>query len=86
MALTVLAKLAGDDMAKAIQLGIEYDPQPPFDAARWRRPGPSWSNWSGPHSRPRTSTPPPSTAESGVAGPTAAVARSPQIRLGQVRW
>jgi hypothetical protein len=22
----------GDDMARAIQLAIEYDPQPPFDA------------------------------------------------------
>jgi putative intracellular protease/amidase len=32
MALTLAAHLAGDDVAKAIQLGIEYDPQPPFDA------------------------------------------------------
>ncbi len=32
MALVLAARLAGDDMAKAIQLGIEYDPQPPFDA------------------------------------------------------
>lgn len=32
MALTLAAKIAGDDVAKAIQLGIEYDPQPPFDA------------------------------------------------------
>lgn len=32
MALTLAARLAGDDVARAIQLGIEYDPQPPFDA------------------------------------------------------
>ena len=32
MALTLAARHAGEDVAKAIQLGIEYDPQPPFDA------------------------------------------------------
>ena len=32
MALWLAARIAGDDVAKAIQLGIEYDPQPPFDA------------------------------------------------------
>jgi putative intracellular protease/amidase len=32
MALRLAAHVAGDDLAKAIQLGIEYDPQPPFDA------------------------------------------------------
>jgi len=31
-ALTVAAETFGEDLAKAIQLGIEYDPQPPFDA------------------------------------------------------
>jgi putative intracellular protease/amidase len=31
MALTLVTHIAGDDVAKAIQLGIEYDPQPPFD-------------------------------------------------------
>lgn len=30
MALTLAARIAGEDVAKAIQLGIEYDPQPPF--------------------------------------------------------
>ncbi len=30
-ALTLAAKIAGDDMAKTLQLGIEYDPDPPFD-------------------------------------------------------
>jgi putative intracellular protease/amidase len=32
MGLTLAAKLAGDEVAQTIQLGIEYDPQPPFDA------------------------------------------------------
>jgi transcriptional regulator GlxA family with amidase domain len=30
MALTLAAAIAGDEIAQAIQLGIEYDPQPPF--------------------------------------------------------
>ena len=32
MALTLVARIAGDEVAQAIQLGIEYDPQPPFDS------------------------------------------------------
>ena len=32
MALHLAARLAGEEVAKAIQLGIEYDPEPPFDA------------------------------------------------------
>jgi len=32
MALTLAAHIAGDEIAQAIQLGIEYDPQPPFDS------------------------------------------------------
>jgi hypothetical protein len=32
MALTLAARIAGDDVAQAIQLSIEYDPQPPFDS------------------------------------------------------
>ena len=32
MALTLAARIAGDDLAQAIQLGIEYDPEPPFDS------------------------------------------------------
>ena len=31
MALRLVQKIAGDDLAQALQLGIEYDPQPPFD-------------------------------------------------------
>ena len=32
LALTLVARVAGPETAQAIQLGIEYDPQPPFDA------------------------------------------------------
>jgi putative intracellular protease/amidase len=32
MGLTLAGKIAGPEVAQAIQLGIEYDPQPPFDA------------------------------------------------------
>lgn len=32
MALTLAAEIAGEDIAQAIQLYIEYDPQPPFDS------------------------------------------------------
>ncbi|HTA97997.1 MAG TPA: DJ-1/PfpI family protein [Solirubrobacteraceae bacterium] len=32
MALQLAAHIGGDQLAQAIQLGIEYDPQPPFDA------------------------------------------------------
>lgn len=37
MALTLVDLLHGPEMAEAIQLGIEYDPQPPFDSgAPWK--------------------------------------------------
>jgi transcriptional regulator GlxA family with amidase domain len=32
MALTLAERISGREVAQAIQLGIEYDPQPPFDA------------------------------------------------------
>jgi transcriptional regulator GlxA family with amidase domain len=32
MALFLAGRIAGDTIAQAIQLGIEYDPQPPYDA------------------------------------------------------
>jgi transcriptional regulator GlxA family with amidase domain len=32
MALAIAEKVAGTEVAQIIQLGIEYDPQPPFDA------------------------------------------------------
>ena len=32
MALALAGRIAGDETAQAIQLMIEYDPQPPYDA------------------------------------------------------
>jgi putative intracellular protease/amidase len=32
MALTLVQRINGDEVAKAVQLGIEYDPNPPLDA------------------------------------------------------
>jgi putative intracellular protease/amidase len=40
MALTLAALIAGEDVAKAIQLAVEYDPQPPFDAGSPAKAGP----------------------------------------------
>ena len=40
MALTLAARIAGDEVAQAIQLGIEYDPQPPFDAGNAAKASP----------------------------------------------
>jgi putative intracellular protease/amidase len=40
MALGLAARLTDDDTARAIQLGIEYDPQPPFDAGSPEKAGP----------------------------------------------
>ena len=37
MALTLVERTSGPEVAQAIQLGIEYDPQPPFDSgAPWK--------------------------------------------------
>jgi putative intracellular protease/amidase len=41
MALTLAARLVGDEAAKAIQLAIEYDPQPPFDAGSVEKSDPA---------------------------------------------
>ena len=43
MALHLAAKLAGEDAAKAIQLGIEYDPEPRSTPARRARRPTTWS-------------------------------------------
>ena len=40
MALTLAARIAGEQVARAIQLGIEYDPQPPFDSGDARKATP----------------------------------------------
>jgi putative intracellular protease/amidase len=36
MALLLAARIAGDEVAQLIQLGIEYDPQPPFQSGSLR--------------------------------------------------
>lgn len=41
MALVLAARLAGDDVARGIQLAIEYDPEPPFDAGSPEKAGPA---------------------------------------------
>jgi len=38
--LTVAAELAGEEVAKSIQLVLEYDPQPPFDTGSPEKAGP----------------------------------------------
>jgi len=38
--LTVVAEIFGEDVAKSIQLGIEYNPQPPFNAGSPEGAGP----------------------------------------------
>ncbi len=40
MALTLAAEIAGDEVAQAIQLGIEYDPEPPFHSGSVAKAGP----------------------------------------------
>jgi transcriptional regulator GlxA family with amidase domain len=40
MALTLTARVHGDELARRIQLMIEYDPQPPFDAGSPEKAGP----------------------------------------------
>jgi len=37
MALALAARVAGEPVARAIQLGIEYDPEPPFDSGSPRK-------------------------------------------------
>jgi transcriptional regulator GlxA family with amidase domain len=40
LALVLASRLAGERIAQAIQLGIEYDPEPPFDCGRPEKAGP----------------------------------------------
>ena len=40
MALTLAARIAGDEYAQTIQLGIEYDPEPPFSSGSPRKAPP----------------------------------------------
>lgn len=39
LALTLAALIAGEQTARAIQLEIEYDPQPPFDSGSLQSAG-----------------------------------------------
>lgn len=39
--LALAAELAGEDVAKALQLAFEYDPQPPFDCGSPEKAGPA---------------------------------------------
>jgi transcriptional regulator GlxA family with amidase domain len=41
MALLLAAKIAGSQVAQALQLGIEYDPQPPFDVGSAEKANPA---------------------------------------------
>ena len=47
MALHLAAQIHNDDIAKAIQLAIEYDPQPPFDAGTPTKAGPELAAFVG---------------------------------------
>jgi hypothetical protein len=40
MALTLAAREAGEDEARALQLVIEYDPQPPYDSGSLEKADP----------------------------------------------
>src|SRR5215475_11311528 len=40
MAIGLARRIAGDTIAQAIQVGIEYDPKPPFDGSSKRAPEP----------------------------------------------
>jgi putative intracellular protease/amidase len=40
MALTLAARIAGETLARAIQLAIEYDPEPPFDSGSSEKASP----------------------------------------------
>ena len=46
MGLVLLAALQGEDMAKLIQLAIEYDPQPPFDSGSPSKVSPEFKNFA----------------------------------------
>ena len=40
-ALALIGRIAGEDHARAVQLGLEYDPAPPFDAGSPAKAGPA---------------------------------------------
>jgi len=51
MALALVARMHGDELAQMIQLGIEYDPQPPFDAGSPAKAPEHITGWFRAHSR-----------------------------------
>jgi transcriptional regulator GlxA family with amidase domain len=58
MGLVLAAKIAGPEVAQAIQLGIEYDPQPPFDAGSTDKAPKEIVSWCAASPQPATSRPP----------------------------
>jgi cyclohexyl-isocyanide hydratase len=52
-ALKVVAEIAGEDVARSIQLGIEYDPDPPFDSGSPRVAHPDLVEKAKKHAEPR---------------------------------
>ena len=46
MGLTLVAALEGEEMAKMIQLAIEYDPQPPFDSGAPSKVSPEFKKFA----------------------------------------
>ncbi|MFL6116229.1 MAG: DJ-1/PfpI family protein [Catenulispora sp.] len=46
MALTLVELIAGEEFAKAVQLWIEYDPQPPHDTGSVAKAGPELTEWT----------------------------------------
>jgi cyclohexyl-isocyanide hydratase len=43
-ALALMARIAGEDVARAVQLALEYDPDPPFDSGSPDKAGPALVN------------------------------------------
>ena len=91
MALTLAAKIAGPEVAQAIQLGIEYDPQPPFDAGsvdkaprRDRRAGARGRRR--PHLACRRCAPPPPSAAGSCWRRRARWRSTPAGALAAARW
>jgi len=46
MGIVLVAAMEGDDMAKLIQLAIEYDPQPPFDSGAPSKVSPEFKQFA----------------------------------------
>jgi transcriptional regulator GlxA family with amidase domain len=59
MALTLAARVAGETVAKAIQLAIEYDPAPPFDSGSPAKAAPEMVRAARERAAARRTVPPP---------------------------